>query len=90
MPAQIDATATTPATTSGPAKAPTWSSALCTPNPRPRPTATATCARSADFDGDRIALPSRSRRIIVAANTRPAAPSRGASASNGTHTAVRP
>ena len=36
---QIDAvTATVAATIRGPANAPTWSNALCTPNPRPRPT----------------------------------------------------
>ena len=90
MPHQRDATATTPATTSGPANAPTWSRALCTPKPRPRPTAEATWASSADFDGDRTALPSRSSRIIVEAKANPAAPRRGASAISGTQTAVRP
>ena len=82
--------AMTPATSSGPAKAPTWSSALCTPKPRPRPTADATWARSADFDGLRTALPERSRRMRTEASTRPAPPTNGVTASSGTQTAVRP
>ena len=80
--------AMTPATRSGPANALTWSSAFCTANPRPRPTTTATRAGYADFDGLRTALPTRSRRIKVAANARPKLPTNGATASSGTQTAV--
>ncbi len=80
--------AMTAATRSGPANAPTWSSALCTANPRPRPTATATRASSADFDGLRMALPARSRRMRVAARASPRLPTKGVTASRGTQTAV--
>ena len=80
--------AITPATRSGPAKAPTWSSALCTAKPRPRPTETATRASRAVFEGLRIALPARSSRISVVARASPAAPTNGATASSGTQTAV--
>ena len=80
--------AATAATSSGPAKAPTWSSALCTANPRPRPTALAAWASSVDFDGLRTALPVRSARTSAQASTRPAAPTNGVSARAGTHTAV--
>ena len=82
--------AMTPATSSGPANAPTWSRALCTANPRPRPTARAACASSADFDGLRIALPVRSSSTIVAPKASPAPPTKGATAISGTHTAVSP
>ncbi len=81
-------TAIVPATRSGPANAPTWSSALCTAKPRPRPTARAAKASSADFDGLRTAFPVRSSSTNVHARTRPAPPTNGATAINGTHTAV--
>ena len=81
-------TAMTPATRSGPANAPTWSSAFCTANPRPRPTATATRASNADFEGLRMAFPARSSRIRVAASANPRLPTNGATASSGTQTAV--
>ena len=77
-----------PATTSGPAKAPTWSRDLCTAMPSPRPTGLAMCASSADFDGLRTALPVRSRRMRMLATASPAAPRYGVTASSGTHTAV--
>ena len=82
--------ATTPATSSGPANAPTWSSALCTANPRPRPTAPAACASSADLDGLRTALPVRSSSTIVIPKARPAPPRNGATAISGTQAAVSP
>lgn len=82
--------ATTAAARSGPAKAPIWSIALCTPNPLPRPTWDAAEASSTDFDGLRRALPVRSARISTTANARPTAPRCGASASSGTQTAVIP
>ena len=44
------------------------------PKPRPRPTAPAACASSADLDGDRTALPSRSSRIIVDREGQPGRP----------------
>lgn len=89
MPVQIPpAVATTAATRSGPAKAPTWSIALCTPKPRPRPTAPATCARRVVLDGLRIALPLRSSRISNEASARPAPPMKGVTANRGTDTMV--
>ena len=80
--------AISPATSSGPANAPIWSSALCTPSPRPMPTPAAASASRADFAGLRTALPSRSARISTVATVSPAPPSRGATASSGTQTAV--
>ena len=78
-----------PATTSGPANAPTWSSALCTPKPRPRPTGVAIPASSADLEGERIALPVRSASTSTIATPSPAAPRNGVTASSGTQSAVR-
>jgi hypothetical protein len=80
--------ATMPATTRGPAKAPTWSSALCTAKPRPRPTVRAASASSTDLDGERTALPERSRTTSAEASTRPAPPTKGATARSGTQTTV--
>src|SRR4051812_41207538 len=80
---------TTAATSSGPANAPTWSSALCTPNPRPRPTGPAAYARRVDLAGLRTALPVRSASTSTQPTTSPAAPRKGVTASRGTHTAVR-
>ena len=80
--------AVTPATSSGPANAPTSSSALCTAKPRPNPTAAAAWASRADLAGLRTALPVRSARIRTQASARPAPPTNGATASAGTHTAV--
>ncbi len=79
----------TPATSSGPISAPVWSSALCTPKPRPRPTSRAATASSTDLAGLRTALPVRSSSTIAEPQTRPAAPSAGASAISGTQAAVR-
>ena len=84
----VPVSATTPATNNGPAKAPTWSSALCTANPRPRPTVRAASASSTDFEGERTAFPVRSRMTRVEASASPAAPTKGANAISGTHTTV--
>ena len=81
-------TAAHPASSSGPAKAPTWSRALWTAKPRPRPVSVAIRASSADLAGLRTALPVRSTRISVIATASPALPRNGVTASSGTDTAV--
>lgn len=86
----VPAAAAIAATSSGPAKAPTWSRALCMPKPRPSPTSRAASANRALLEGERTAFPARSARIISAANARPAAPRCGATASKGTQSAVSP
>jgi hypothetical protein len=48
----------------------------------------AASASNADLAGLRTALPNRSARISTTATARPAAPSSGVIANNGTHTAV--
>src|SRR3954451_450821 len=80
--------ATTAATSSGPATAPAWSSALCTANPRPRPTAPAACASNAVLAGLRTAFPARSAKISRQATASPAPAKNGVIAKAGTQTAV--
>ena len=80
--------ASRPATSSGPAMAPSWSSALWTAKPRPRPTPAAAWARRAVFAGLRTALPVRSARIRTHATTRPAPARNGVTARAGTQMAV--
>ena len=84
----VPARAATPATRSGPATAPAWSSALCTANPRPRPTVAAACASSAVLAGLRTAFPARSAKISRQATASPAPARNGVIAKAGTQTAV--
>ncbi|OPX71992.1 MAG: hypothetical protein A4E38_00819 [Methanoregulaceae archaeon PtaB.Bin108] len=55
------------ANTSGPATAPTWSSASWIPKPQPLPTCCAAWERIVSFEGDRIAFPNLSRRRSMTA-----------------------
>ena len=82
------AAAMTAATRSGPATAPTWSSAWCTPKPRPSPTAAAACASSAVLAGLRTAFPTRSPRMRTQATASPAPARNGVIARAGTQIAV--
>ena len=92
MPHQRDATATTTAShEQRPGERADLVERLVHAEAAAAPDAPATWASSADFDGDRTALPRRSSRIIVDGEGQ-SRPHRGAApaASSGTQTAVRP